>query len=77
MINLEGKVAVVTGASRGIGAAVARPHHRGGGIAVLLGVPGGLGCGERFLCLEGLLRHGLADGLEPASRTCLLLVKAP
>jgi 3-oxoacyl-[acyl-carrier protein] reductase len=70
MFRLDGKVALVTGASGGIGAAIARGLHSQGAAVVLSGTRGEVldrlagELGERiFVCTADLRETGAADAL--------------
>ena len=74
MFRLEGKVALVTGASGGIGAAIARALHAQGASVVLSGTRAGVlealagDLGERaHVCPADLREAGAADALVAAA----------
>ena len=74
MFRLDGKVALVTGASGGIGAAIARALHAQGANVVLSGTRAGVlealaaELGERaHVCPADLREAGAADGLVGAA----------
>ncbi len=76
MFDLTGRVALVTGASGGIGAAIARALHRQGAVVVLSGTRRGVlealagELGERaHVCVADLREAGAADGLVSAAES--------